>query len=409
MKYFAALPTYKIIGRIITILLVIAFAISSDAQKQSTTDTAFKPSGKLWGLAYGDFSFKAKSDPLNRGGLNQYTGIQQNESLFQFRRIYLGYDYEISKQFSATFLLASEDNEISTGNTSPTTTGDLLSNNKLSMFIKLASIKWNNIFPGADLSVGQVYTPASVLLSEVAWDYRCIERTVSDIRRTPAYDFGASLNGKFYKTEKTELGYNVMIGNGTAAKPENDMFKWFYGDVYAKIFNKKLILDFYSDYTRINWTSNWHHDRHMFKGMVAYTTPKFTLGTEAFLNTIRNDNVATALSYTDTITTKASAISIFARGRIYKDIVGFFIRYDNYNPSINNKNNVYTKYAPITTTYDPNTKEQFFTVGIDYSPISKIHIMPNVWYNTYNNAGPMTSQNSSDLVYRLSLYYIYGK
>jgi hypothetical protein len=48
-------------------------------------------------------------------------------------------------------------------------------------------------------------------------------------------------------------------------------------------------------------------------------------------------------------------------------------------------------------------------VGIDYSPISKIHIMPNVWYNKYTNASPMQLAGGNDLVVRLSLYYVYGK
>jgi hypothetical protein len=165
----------------------------------------------------------------------------------------------------------------------------------------------------------------------------------------------------------------------------------------------------YADYNRINWTTNWHHDRYMFKALLAYSTPKLTLGTEAFINTLRNDNIANAASHTDTITTNATGISVFARGAIYKNLLTFFVRYDNYNPSVNNNNTVYSKYAPLTATYNPNTKEQFFTAGIDYSPINKIHIMPNVWYINYTNAGPTTSADGYDLVYRLSLYYVYGK
>ncbi len=397
----------KIIKYIVSVLLFVILITAAGAQ--TLTDTSFKPTGKLWGLAYGDYAYKAKSDLLNRGGTDQYSTVRKNQNFFQFRRIYLGYDYDINRQFAATLLLASEENGYSNA-TPAVPTGDILGDNKISMFVKLANIKWKNIFKGADLTFGQQYTPAAVLLPEVVWDYRCIERTISDLRRTPAYDFGVSLNGKFYTTKQTEIGYDVMIGNGTAAKAENDMFKWFYGDVYAKLLNKKLIIDFYSDYTRINWTSSWHHDRYMLKGLVAYTVPKFTIGVEAFLNTIRKDNIATTVTMLpDTITTKASDISIYARGRIYKDVLGFFIRYDNYNPSINNNNSIYTKYVPVTANYDPNTKEQFFTAGIDYSPISRIHIMPNIWYNEYDNAGPVNNPNGDDLVYRLSVYFVYGK
>ena len=400
---------YFAVVRKLHIILIMLFSVSNIPSFAQTSDTVFKPKGRLWGLAYGDFSWKANSDDLNRGGLNQYTGIKEGENLFQFRRIYLGYDYQISARFETNFLLASEDNETTTATTPPVTSGDLLADNKLSMFVKLANVKWKNFIPGGDLSIGQMYTPAAVLTSEVVWDYRCIERTVSDIRRTPTYDMGASLNGKFYNSSRTEIGYNMMVGNGTSAKPENDPYKWFYADVYTKLFNKKVIVDLYSDYSKINWTPVWHHDRSMVKGMIAYTAPKFTVGVEAFYNRIMNDDITTTITNTkDTITNKSSAVSIFARGRIYKSVLGFFIRYDNYNPSLNINNRIYDSYTPITATYDPNTKEQFFTAGIDFSPISKIHIMPNVWYNVYNNTG-VGVNNGDDLVYRLSIYYVYGK
>ncbi len=125
-------------------LLIGMFSISASAQEDST----FKAGGKLWGLAYGDIAYKAKSDSLNRGGMNQYTGIKQGESIFQFRRIYLGYDYAISKRFSAEFLLAAEDNETSSALAAPVTSGDLLVDSKLAMSVKLANIKWKNISVG---------------------------------------------------------------------------------------------------------------------------------------------------------------------------------------------------------------------------------------------------------------------
>ncbi len=382
---------------------------------QSTTaqtDSVFKPSGRLWGLAYGDFAYKYQSDPLNRGGLNQYTGVKKDLTLFQFRRIYLGYNYDISRKFSAEFLLASEENGSTTTTPFPIITGDLLTNNKMALFVKLANVRWKNIFRGADLVVGQVSTPAYPLLIEPLWDYRCIERTITDNRRTPSYDMGATIQGKIINKPSTELGYNLMVANGMAARPEIDPFKWFYGDIYTKLLDKKLILDLYADYSKIQWFNAWHHDRCMVKGFAGYTVPKFTIGVEVFFNSLMNDaRDSTHTAKFDTMTTKALGISIFARGRIYKDLLGFFVRYDNLDPSLNNNASV-TRYIPQTITYDPNTKEQFITAGIDYSPISKIHIMPNVWYNMYTNAGPFNygaDNNGSDIIFRLSLYYVYGK
>jgi hypothetical protein len=148
----------------------------------------------------------------------------------------------------------------------------------------------------------------------------------------------------------------------------------------------------------------------MLKIFVGYTTPKLTVGLEYFMNSLMGDNVATRIAGNfDTLTTKASAASFFVRGPIKKDKLGFFARYDYYNPTANNNNSVYKKYTPLTSQYDPNTQEQFMTVGVDYTPVKNVHIMPNIWYNTYNNEGPANIKNDNDMVLRVTFYYIYGK
>jgi len=391
-------------------------ANAGNVQAQNATDTAtkkpFTAKGQLWGYAFGDYAFKSHSDTVGggRGGNNQYTKVPKDNGSFEFRRIYLGYNYDISQKFTAEFLLAFEDN-----NAAPQlpATGDLLSDGKSSLYIKLANIRWKSIFKGTDLVLGQAPTPAFPYTAEAVWGYRSIERTVTDIRRTPSFDFGAGLQGK-YAIGKNEYGYYLMLGNGMSARPENDRFKSFYGDIYGKFLDKKLMVDFYADYSRMNWDPSWHHDRNMLKGTVTYSADKFTIGVEAFYNRLMADNIAShALNDgKDTLTTKAMAVSVFARGRIYKDKLGFFVRYDNYNPAGNVDNSKYKAYNPLTAQYDPNTKEQFFTAGIDFTPVKNVHLMPNIWYNAYKNAGPKdygAANNDYDLVYRLTFYYIYGK
>jgi len=149
------------------LLIVILFFSTSSlkAQYLLNSDSAFKAgtanSGRIWGYMFGDYYFKGHSDSLSRGGANQYTGIPKTRSAFQFRRIYLGYDYNISSKFSAELLLAAEDN-FPAGNppTSAALSGDQTQNNKLTFYIKLANIRWKNIWKGTDLIVGQVATPA---------------------------------------------------------------------------------------------------------------------------------------------------------------------------------------------------------------------------------------------------------
>ena len=394
---------------IVSMVLVFSMNVAN-AQYLLNNDSAFKSgaanSGRIWGYLFGDFYYKAHSDTLNRGGSNQYTGIPKNRNEFQTRRIYLGYDYNISKTFSAELLLAAEDN-ITTG--TGTTSGDLLSDNKLTFYIKLANIRWKNIWKGTDLVIGQVATPAFPLLSEKIWNYRSVERTISDIRRTPSYDLGATLQGRF--DEKGNYGYNLMVGNGTSAKPENDNFKWFYGDVFAKFFDQKLVIDLYGDYEKLNWTTAWHHSRQMVKGYVAYNTPGLTIGVEGFINNLKNDNVATKIAGgNDTLSVQAKGISFYAHATIVKDRLRVFARYDKFNPDNKIDNNVYNKYAGNTSNYnDPSTKEAFITGGLDFTPYKGVHFMPNVWYNKYDNQGFAAKYNSYDLVYRMTIYFVFGK
>ena len=136
----------------------------------------------------------------------------------------------------------------------PTSTGDVLADGKFTPYVKYANIAWKNIFKNSDLKVGQQATPSFAKTmrndqtAEEVWGYRSIERTISDIRRTPSFDMGASLQGWF--DNKGCFGYMLMVGNGNSAKPETDAYKWLYGDVYAKFFGKRLVIDVYQDYEK---------------------------------------------------------------------------------------------------------------------------------------------------------------
>jgi len=427
-------------------MLCVALVLSIGVAKaQDSTTAAFKPSGHLWGYTFGDAFTKAHSDSLSRGGSNQYSGVPGNniqgggKTAFQFRRIYLGYTADISKKFTAELLLEAADN-FAAGNppangAAVTAAGDQTANGKLSFYIKLANLRWKNIWKGTDLVVGQVYTPSFAMLTEKIWSYRSVERTIADIRRTPSYDMGVTLQGKL--DAKGNYGYNLMVGNGTSAKPAQNNFRSFYGDVYAKFFNQHLVFDLYADYTRENWTKTWHHSRQMVKGFVAYTTPKLTVGAEGFLNTLKQDNFATKIAGgVDTINQVSSGLSLFVHGNIIGEKLRFFARFDMYNPMDHLNTAKYSKFVGNTGNYNDNTfnttvtttngtvttsyastgdetyRQDFITAGLDYSPAKNVHFLPNVWYNSYSSQMPNVkgaTKYDYDLVYRLTFYYIFGK
>ena len=434
------------------VLLQSFFSGSLKAQYLLNSDSAFKAgapnSGRVWGYAFGDYYYKSHSDALSRGNGNQYSGIPQGRNAFQFRRIYLGYDYNISKKFSAELLLAAEDNFTAFNPpSSSAASGDELLNNKLSFYIKLANIRWKGIWKGTDFVFGQVSTPTFALLSEKVWNYRSIERTITDIRRTPSYDFGGALQGTFDPATKN-FGYDLMIANGTSAKPASTSYKWLYGDVYAYLFEKKVVVDLYADYERTNWSPNplLHRSRQMVKGYIAYNSAAtakkgmdpgtgFTVGAEFFVNNLKNDLFATKIAGgVDTINNSANGISLYVHGDIIKSKLRFFARYDAYNPMKKIDNNTYNKYVANTGNYNDNSytmtynsngtptaatatgdmtyKQQFITVGLDYMPAKNVHLMPNLWYNHYASQMPGvtgTTAGDNDTVYRLTFYYVFGK
>ena len=395
-------------GCLVSILLIPSSQIwSQKTVSAPIPDSTFKLGGKLWGLVFGDYYYKIHADSAGRGGANQYTGIPQSRTAFQIRRVFLGYNYDITPKFSTEFLIAAEDNTI---NSAGIPSGDLLSDNKLSFYVRLANLRWKNIWKGTDFVIGEVYTPTFALLSDILWGYRSVERTITDIRRSPSFDLGATLQGKF-DPKNGNYGYNVMIGNGTSAKPENDNFKKFYGEVYAKILNKKVVIDFYSDYERQHWDPNFHHSRIMLKGLIAYTTSQFTIATEAFISQQQKDVVGYNGLQKDTLDANARGVSIFVKGQITKDKLGFFARFDSYNPDKNYNPN-FTTYTGFSSNYEPNNNEQFIVTGLDFTPAKNIHFMPNIWYNSYrahqqNLTG--SALKDYDLVYRITFYYAYGR
>ena len=392
------------------IIAVLSFSLfvceSLNAQFITNSDSAFKAgspnSGRLWGYSFADFYYKGHADTLNRGGGNQYTGVPKGRNAFQIRRLYLGYNYNISKKFAAEVLL-----EASNGATS----GDALTDNKLAFYIKLANLRIKDIWKGTDLVLGQAPPPDFVMSSEPIWGYRSIEKTILDNRGTPSFDLGVTLQGKF-DPEGGNFGYDLMIGNGTGAKPEGDKYKWLYGDIWGKFLDKKLYVNLYIDYNRMDPIAEMRHSRSMIKGFVAYTIPKFTLGVEAYSNRLQNDDQATEISTgnADVLTVQAKGISIFTHEPIVKDKLNFFARFDALNPDNKIDNSKYNKYVGNTGGFnDPSTKEQFITAGLDFTPVKNVHLMPNIWYTKYTNQGYVSKYDSYDLVYRLTFYYVFGK
>src|SRR6185312_16082244 len=249
-------------------------SIKVTAQDSTKTKTDFKPFGKIWGYAFGDYAYKLHADAENRGNI-QYSKLPEDYNSFNFRRIYLGYDYQFSPNVSSQFLLAHE--STSEANIS---NPDVLTDNNRALYIKAMNIRFENVIPRATIIAGQQATPTFSTLSEGIWGYRSIEKTIADMRGiSSSTDLGIAISGKIGKNEN--VGYDVMVGNNNGAKLENNNFKKLYTSLYAYFFDKKLAIQGNYEVGRAAlhpvqktiWTV---------KAFAAYKTPATTVGVEAF-------------------------------------------------------------------------------------------------------------------------------
>jgi hypothetical protein len=405
-------------------------------KKTETTVTAapkpadtWVPVRRLWGYAFGDLYYNQHADATNRGPESMYNGVPSNRNAFQFRRIYLGYDYDIDQKFTAEVLLASEPNA-NTGVNGATNiqNGDNLVDNKMGFFIKNFDLRYRNIWNGTDLVVGELSTPGFALnepgtngpvsLSETTWGYRFIEKTITDVHKNNSYDIGAALQGTFDPATKN-FGYVFMVGNNStssllsAANANTGFYKIFYGTLWGKFFNKQLYVDIYSDYapTAAATAAIGGQSHSIKKIFAAYLNPKISIGVEAYTQQITNGVTNTGTKAPEDAT--VNGFTIWLKGALVKNKIGWFARYDSYNPDtqFNNADSytVNTNYGA----YNPTAKETFFTGGLDFTPAPKIHFAPNVWLMNYKDQRSASTTgyvaNDHNLVYRMTVYYTFGK
>ncbi|HZY38868.1 MAG TPA: hypothetical protein VFE53_19545 [Mucilaginibacter sp.] len=392
-------------------------------QKNADADTSWKPIRRVWGYAFGDLYYDGHSDAGGRGGETNYSGVPTYRNAFQFRRLYLGYDYDISKKFTATLLLASEPTaSTSTAAGTSISNGDNLVDNRMSFYIKYANIRVHDLWPGTDITIGEQATPTWNLSSEQIFNHRWIERTIVDFHKLGnSFDVGAGLEGNF-DPETKNFGYNLLVGNNTqssllsASNPATGFYKEFYGDIYGRFLDKRIYVDFYADYARTAAATAavGGQAHNMFKGIISYSVPVLTLGVEAFTDNITNGVTLTNGSVKTPANATATGVSLNAYGSIIKDKLGFIARFDTYNPD--------TEFVTGTTTYSvntnlgsysPYTKENFYVAGIDYTPAPNIHFSPNVWFLQFKDQQTPTAtgyvSDDHTIIYRLTFFFTFGK
>lgn len=407
------------------------------AAQTAAEDTSWKPQRRLWGYAFGDLYFMSHAAPSAFAGETNYAGVPTYRNAFQFRRMYLGYDYEITKKFKAEVLLASEPNG-NTGAASGTTiqSGDNLVDGKMAFWIKNFNLRVRDLWTGTDFVIGEMSTPGFALnepgtngptsLSESEWGYRSIERTITDFHKNNSYDIGASLQGTFDPQTKN-FGYVIMVGNNStssllsAGNPGTGFYKAFYGDIWGKFLNDHLHVDIYGHYMKtapgllLSGVNVGDQSNSMFKIFADYKSKPITIGVEAYTQTFKNGITSNTKSVLDPT---VHGLSIWAKGAIVKSL-NYFARFDTYNPYTDfDPSMSYTFNNPGTAgyawgSYTPTVKEHFWTAGLDYNPTKNVHFMPNLWLLDSKDQRASTASTyvapDHTLVYRFTFYFTFGK
>jgi hypothetical protein len=400
-------------------LLLAAFGIrNTQAQTPTsaagTVDSTFTPGGKFNAQFFGDVYYKMHADSLSRDNNGQYTGgsaaapnVPKNSNNFQLRRVYLGYNYDISKSFTTEFLLAYEE-----GNAGSTL--DLTS--ERSIYMKLANIQWKNIYSNATVVFGAQATPGYVFTSEANWGYRSIEKTLTDKNGIiKSSDLGLGLRGAF--NDGRDYGYDLLLADGTGQKlptlfsaggDNSGRNKKLYVDLWGKFMDKKIVVQAYFDDQKTSDPAN--NNVSTLKFYAAYATTPLTVGAELFMqtktNSVKDSNFSS--QKTEIVDQKPFGFSVFATAQIIENSLNVFARFDMFNPD----NGYLTSGVKYTSADNALgfANSTFIVAGLDWTPYKNVHIMPNFWYQSYSakatgQTGKVSSDN--DIVPRITFFYKY--
>jgi len=362
---FISRPKY-VFGLLIIMIGGFLLSVTNNAQAQSSTN--FKPHGKIFAKFFGDYYYKMGGE-VNSFSHAQYASTKKDGNAFDIRRVYFGYTYQFTPDISTKIELAQEGG------------GNVLTDGHRAFYLKNADIAINNVIPNGTIVIGQTGTPTFATFTEHIWGYRSVEKTLLDMRHIGgSNDLGVAVKGNF--DSNGVFGYYFMVGNGTGANVENNKFKKVYGEVHAKLLNKKLLLEAYADYEG----GKQNQDKTTLKGFVGYQNTNLTVGVSAFKQ-YRKNAITVGPNMLDETPT---GISFFAHGTLVKGKLNGFVRQDLFNPDT--KKN-YTGY-----------KEDFTLFGLDYKVSHMVDLMPNIWINSYSAMGNNPSRKS-DVVARVTWYF----
>ena len=311
-----------------------AFSQAKRDEKKVTPQSSSTPKsneGVVWGETFVDYSYAAQAE----------NAAQKGNNAFQIRRIYLGYEQDISEQFTARILLEGDN-------------GDTTNSGAMTFYIDQAYIQWKDLVPLSSMYLGLSTTPP-MAMAEKFWGYRSLREVfLVSTGLMSINDMGAGIKGKF--VSDGSIGYALMVGNGEGVKSETDKQKKIYGEFYFTPM-KNSVVELYSDYENTPDAKS----KLSGKALLGYQVPTVSAGVEGFYRTVHN-GAFNSVTPADSNLLGGSAYTSF---QIVENIRGV-LRGDYYDANA------------LQTTV--GVREILSVVGVDYSPAQDVHLIPNVLY-----------------------------
>ncbi|MEJ5306225.1 MAG: porin [Ignavibacteria bacterium] len=297
---------------------------------------------KISGLAYYDYYYNLKNNDITK----------RDQQGFQFRRVFLTFDFDVTNKLSARLRIEPEYQGIK-------------DNNKQFLFLKDMFFQYK--FDQFQLFAGLMPTP-NFEAEERYWGYRSVEKTQSDLRNwITIRDLGLSIKGKAGES----LNYAVMIGNNSFHGTETDKYKKLYFHLFNSFGNNiGASFDF-------NFANGPQNKNVLYSKFGLYRSTNSYSGGLTFVYGLRQKYLSNNESLNEL------GLSVFGNYKL-SDSWKTFLRFDYYEPN--------TK----------NSLDQEFTLigGIDYMLDKNLNIIPNFIYNDYENRN-----FQDDLTFRLTFHY----
>ncbi|MFA6457167.1 MAG: hypothetical protein WCW40_10135 [Bacteroidota bacterium] len=318
------------------VLLIITISIAGAQQKPAGKTLPAKPaeqsldvnSGNVFGVIFSDFNYIVQ-EPQAAPNFNKTTSGRNS---FDLRRAQLGYEQAFNKDFSMRILY-----------------------DPALAAMQEAYLNWDNIFSQHTLVIGMMHTSAEKT-AEKYFGYRSLGALALDYYGfSQEFDRGISLNGKF--DPQGSIYYTLAIGNGSGIGAETNKLKKYYF-TFGMVPAKGSVAELYADFENFSLGRSAITAKILF----AMTSLTSSFGAEGFYRLNRK--------FAGTKDVNPAGGSLFAWFELMKSIRGV-LRADVVDGDLNNSGNDIT---------NPSYRQVYVNVGLDYSPIAAVHVIPNIAY-----------------------------